>query len=116
MLPQEFSIKYLQEIENNELFQKLILQIKKDTKMIGVDFEIDKETTSKILVIYLQEFLTDLIKNDFTSYVNLLYRVDISEKQLSKLQDLEITALAKSISFLILKKEWQKVWFRNKNL
>ncbi|MEN8123824.1 MAG: hypothetical protein ABFR32_01745 [Bacteroidota bacterium] len=116
MLPQEFSIEYLQEIENKELVKKLILQIKKDTQMVGVDFELNEESSPHELVNYLQIFLRNLIQNDFTTYVNLLYRVDIPEMKLLKLQNLEISILVKKIAILVLKKEWQKVWFRSKNL
>jgi len=115
MLLQEFSLKKLQEIENKELLIKLILQIKKDAQMVSVDFNLNEESSSIKLVNYLQVFLTNLIQNDFKAYLNLLYRVDISEKELLKLQGLEINILVKNIAILILKKEWQKVWFRSKS-
>lgn len=114
MLPQEFSIEYLQEVENKELLIKLILQIKKDAQMVGVDFEINKESSPYELVNYLQIFLSNLIQNNFNAYANLLYRVDIPEKKLLDLQDLEISILVKNIAILLLKKEWQKVWFKSR--
>ncbi len=116
MLPQEFSIEYLQEAENKEFLKKLILQIRKDAQMVGVDFELNEESSPIGLVNYLQYFLSNLVRNDFAAYVNFLYRVDISEKQLMNLQDLEISILVNNIAILLLKKEWQKVWFRSKNL
>ena len=116
MLPQKFSIEYLQEVENKELLKKLILQIQKDAHLVGVEFELNKESSSLELVNYLQNFLSDLIQNDFTTYVNLLYRVDVPEKQILILQDMEISILVKKIAILLLKKEWQKVWFRSKDL
>ncbi len=114
MLPQEFSIEYLQEVENKELLIKLILQIKKDAQMVGVDFEIKEESSPFELVNYLQIFLSNLIQNNFNAYANLLYRVDIPEKELLDLQDLEISILVKNIAILLLKKEWQKVWFKSR--
>ncbi len=114
MLPQDFSIEYLQESENKELLKKLILQIQKDADLVGVEFELNEESSSIELVNYLQYFLSNLIQNNFSTYANLLYRIDISEKQLIKLQDMEISILVKNIAILLLKKEWQKVWFKSR--
>ena len=37
-----------------------------------------------------------------------------SEKQVKALDGSDPLQLAEAVSFLILKREWQKVWFRNK--
>ena len=37
-----------------------------------------------------------------------------SEEKIKKLDGSDLVILAEQVSFLILKREWQKVWFRNK--
>jgi len=44
----------------------------------------------------------------------LLYIVDVAEDQIKKLDGSDLVELSEQVSFLILKREWQKVWFRNK--
>ena len=53
-----------------------------------------------------------LIQNKFNEYLNLLYIIDVSEDQIKKLDGFDRIQLAEQVSFLILKREWQKVWFR----
>jgi hypothetical protein len=38
----------------------------------------------------------------------------VPEDQIKKLDGSDIVELAEQVSFLILKREWMKVWFRNK--
>ena len=115
MIPQKFDINALTTAENKDFLQKMILQVKKDVQMVGSDLELDPDATADELVRILQTFLLGLIKNDFTTYVNLLYRIDIPEQEILGLQDMEVRDVARSVSLLILKKEWQKVWFRSRN-
>jgi len=44
--------------------------------------------------------------------LNLLYIIDVSEDQIKILDGFDRIQLAEQVSFLILKREWQKVWFR----
>ena len=46
-------------------------------------------------------------------FLNLLYIIDVPEKHVKKLDGNDALKLAEDISFLILKREWQKVWFKN---
>jgi hypothetical protein len=55
-----------------------------------------------------------LIQYKFAEYLNLLYIVDVPEDQVKKLDGSDIAELAKQVAFLVLKREWMKVWFRNK--
>mgnify|MGYP003608609202 FL=1 len=50
----------------------------------------------------------------FAEYLNLLYIIDVSEEQIKKLDGSDVFKLSEDVTFLILKREWQKVWFRNK--
>jgi len=102
------------EAEVDILYTKLVEQINKDFNFANepIDFALD------ILLIdlknQLHEKIYKLIQYKFAEYLNLLYIVDVSEEQIKKLDGSDIAELSAQVSFLVLKREWQKVWFRNK--
>jgi hypothetical protein len=102
------------EAEVDILYTKLVEQINKDFNFANepIDFALD------ILPIdlknQLHEKIYKLIQYKFAEYLNLLYIVDVSEEQIKKLDGSDIAELSAQVSFLVLKREWQKVWFRNK--
>jgi hypothetical protein len=103
------------ESESENLYIKLIEQINKDFNLAneGVDFPLS--TKPQELKIQLHEKIYRLIQYKFAEYLNLLYVIDVSEEQIKKLDGSDISELAGQVAFLILKREWQKVWFRNKH-
>lgn len=104
----------LSEAQKEELYLKLVEQINKDFTLANesLDFEI---TISPIdLKIQLQEKIYKLIQYKFAEYLNLLYIIDVPENQIKSLDGSDINELSEQVSFLILKREWQKVWFRNR--
>jgi hypothetical protein len=104
----------LSEAETENLYLKLIEQINKDFNLAneGIDFPLS--TTPDELKIQLHEKIYRLIQYKFAEYLNLLYIIDVSEDQIKKLDGSDISELANQVSFLILKREWMKVWFRNR--
>jgi hypothetical protein len=62
----------------------------------------------------VQEKIYKLIQYKFAEYLNLLYIIDVSEEQIKKLDGSDLVELSEQVAFLVLKREWQKVWFRNK--
>ena len=64
----------------------------------------------------LQKIAVKLINIDFDNYLNLLYRVDISEIEIKKLDGSNIEKMTEQIVYLLLKREWQKVWFKSRLL
>lgn len=104
----------LSEAQKEELYIKLVEQINKDFTLANetVDFQI---STSPIdLKIQLHEKIYRLIQFKFAEYLNLLYIIDVPENEIKKLDGSDIMELAEQVTFLILKREWQKVWFRNR--
>ncbi len=103
-----------QQAEKEELYLKLIEQINKDFNLAneGIDFPISVSPNE--LKIQLHEKIFRLIQYKFAEYLNLLYIIDVSEDQIKKLDGSDLVILAEEVAFLILKREWQKVWFRNK--
>ncbi len=104
----------LSEAETENLYLKLIEQINKDFNLSneGIDFPLS--TNPQELLVQLHEKIYRLIQYKFAEYLNLLYIIDVSEEQIKKLDGSDIVELSKQVAFLILKREWQKVWFRNK--
>jgi hypothetical protein len=116
MLPEHRNIKQLiNQIEKEDLLKNLILQINKDAQLVGIDFNLDECSSPKNIVLELKNLLYNLIKNSFSDYINLLYRIDVSEKQIAEFQYFELEIVVEKSVDLILRKEWQKVWFKSKN-
>jgi hypothetical protein len=104
----------LSEAESENLYLKLIEQINKDFNLAneGIDFPLS--ISPKELKIQLHEKIYRLIQYKFAEYLNLLYIIDVPEDQIKKLDGSDISELSKQVAFLILKREWMKVWFRNR--
>ena len=104
----------LSEAENESLYLKLIEQLNKDFNLAneGVDFPMSISPNE--LKIQLHEKIYRLIQYKFAEYLNLLYIIDVAENQVKKLDGSDISSLAEQVTFLILKREWQKVWYRNR--
>jgi hypothetical protein len=103
----------LSEAESVNLYLKLIEQLNKDFNLAneGVDFPMS--IVPDELKIQLHEKIYRLIQYKFAEYLNLLYIIDVSEEEVKKLDGSDLVVLAEQVAFLILKREWQKVWFRN---
>ena len=103
-----------EEAQKESLYLKLIEQINKDFNLAneGVDFPLSLSPAE--LKIQLHEKIYRMIQYKFAEYLNMLYIIDVSEDQIKKLDGSDLVILAEDVSFLILKREWQKVWFRNK--
>ena len=105
-------------IEANQLqlYKKLILQLNKDLLLANIDLEFDTETLPSSLKLVLQETVFDLIQHKFSDYLNVLYQVDVAEVKIKALNGEDVIQLSEAVSFLILQREWQKVWYKNKRL
>jgi len=44
----------------------------------------------------------------------LLYIVDVPEHQIKNIKETDLERLVPQVAFLILKREWQKVWFKSR--
>ncbi|MBP0904679.1 hypothetical protein ACFSKN_10655 [Mariniflexile gromovii] len=96
------------------LYQKLVLQLNKDFLLANINLDFHEDVLPSSLKLMLHETVYKLIQEKFTDYLNLLYIVDVSEKEVKALNGEDLLKLSEDVSFLILKREWQKVWFRNK--
>ena len=104
----------LSEAEGENLYLKLIEQINKDFNLANEAIDFPLSTNPTELKVQLHEKIYRLIQYKFAEYLNLLYIIDVSEDQIKKLDGSDLAILSEQVAFLILKREWQKVWFRNK--
>lgn len=109
------SLALVEKIESRHLLGKLIQQLNKDAALSGIDFMCAESLSAKELLNEIYHLLLHLMTNDFGSYLNFLYRVDISEQTIKSIVDTDPEKIAQVITLMVLKREWQKVFFRNKN-
>ncbi len=102
-----------EEAQKDSLYVKLIEQLNKDFNLAneGIDFPLS--INPEELKIQLHEKIYRMIQYKFAEYLNLLYIIDVPENEIKQLDGSDLVILAEQVSFLILKREWQKVWFRN---
>jgi len=103
----------LSEAEKQNLYSKLIEQINKDFNFANEAVDFPQSTTPQELKVQLHEKIYRLIQYKFAEYLNLLYIIDVHEETVKQLDGTDLVELSEQVSFLILKREWMKVWFRN---
>lgn len=104
----------LSEAEKENLYSKLIQQINKDFNLANEAIDFPQSTSPQELKVQLHEKIYRLIQYKFAEYLNLLYIIDVPEETVKQLDGSDLVELSEQVSFLILKREWMKVWFRNK--
>jgi hypothetical protein len=102
------------EAEKESLYLKLVEQINKDFNLANEGIDFPRSIVPAELKIQLHEKIYRMIQYKFAEYLNLLYIIDVSEDEIKKLDGSDLVILSENVMFLILKREWQKVWFRNK--
>ena len=110
-LPSNFD-DLISEATSLDLYKKLIIQLNKDLLYANVDLEFDQETLPTSLKFVLHEMIFQLIQNKFSDYINLLYIVDVSEVKIRAIDGGDTLRLSEDVTFLILQRVWQKVWYK----
>ncbi|XRE42835.1 hypothetical protein ACIVBQ_001039 [Tenacibaculum discolor] len=114
MLPSyQNSIDLLTNVANQKLYKQLVVQLNKDFSLTGIDLTFSENNTPLELKEELQKSIKELVLHDFSSYTNLLYRIDVSEKDSQITKSNDIDKYTENVTFLILKRIWKKVWFKN---
>ena len=99
--------------ERLNLYSKLIKQINKDFLLANIDLDFEDDILPSSLKYLLHEVIYKLIQEKFAEYLNLLYIVDVSEEKVKTLDGSDTLKLSEQVTFLVLQREWQKVWFKN---
>lgn len=108
------SVGVLEQAKKEELIKDLLTQVQKDFTRANASIQLDSNLPISNLVTLLQEKIYVLVLEKYQEFLNLLYAVDIPESQILKLASKDPVDLSSEVCFLILKREWQKVWFRHK--
>ena len=96
-------------------FEALVAQINRDVTLAGIDSDtFNNVETPEELISRLQNFIDVLVSNYQESFSNFMYRVDVPEKEVNAINKGEMTHLIDEITFFVLKREMQKVYFRKK--
>jgi hypothetical protein len=104
----------LSQAEKENLYPKLIEQINKDFNFANEAIDFPKGTTPYELKVQLHEKIYRLIQYKYAELLNLLYIIDVPEDNVKQLDGADAVVLSEQIAFLVLKREWMKVWFRNR--
>jgi hypothetical protein len=104
----------LSEAEKENLYQKLIEQLNKDFNFANEPVDLSIDLNPEELKSQLHEKIYRLIQYKFAEYLSLLYIVDVPENEVKKLDGSDIMELSQQVAFLVLKREWMKVWFKNR--
>ena len=108
------STELLQNAQESELYAKLVVQLEKDFSLSNIPMDIGSGISADELKAVLLEKIYYLIMERFSEYLNLLYIVDVPEKAFKEIQVTDVVDVAEQVSFLILKREMQKVWLKTK--
>jgi len=111
-LPSTFD-NLIEEANQLDLYKKLILQLNKDFLLANIDLDFHEDTLASSLKLLLHEAVYKLIQENFSDYLNLLYIIDVPENKVKALDGNDTLKLSEDVMFLILQREWQKVWFKN---
>lgn len=109
------TLQSLFRLEQMEMLRELIRQLNKDLSLSGVEIQFDENWGPELLIKNLTQVIATIMEKDFQKFINFLYRIDISEKKLGDIKTSDFGEVINEITLMILKKEWQKVWFRNRN-
>ncbi|MEH6512560.1 hypothetical protein [Maribacter arcticus] len=96
------------------LLSDLKNQIEKDFGLANISLKLPLKFDAQAFVSTIREKVYYLMTEHFSEYLNLLYIVDIPESQFRQIEITDAVEVADQVTFLILKREYQKVWYRNK--
>jgi hypothetical protein len=100
--------------KHENLYENLVKQLNKDFQLANLNECFKLPINSIQLKSELRKTVLNLITNKYDDYLNFLYRVDVPEKELLAIKSDHLETVTNQITFLILKREYQKVWFRSK--
>lgn len=95
-----------------KLYNKLVKQLNKDFLLANIDLDFDEDVLPTSLKFLLHETIFKLIQEKFAEYLNVLYIIDVPEHKIKQLDGSDIVSLSEQVTFLILLREWQKVWYK----
>ena len=98
-----------------DILKETAQQIIKDFGMVGMEIKFSGSAENAYLELFSQilPLVDKMQKENFQSFYNLMYRIDISEIQIKKaVEDSKDRSFSEVVTDLILKRELLKVVFR----
>ncbi|WP_339838563.1 hypothetical protein [uncultured Maribacter sp.] len=99
---------------DSTLIEDLTYQIEKDFGLANISLKLPLKFDAQTFIAAIREKVYYLMMEHFSEYLNLLYVVDIPESQFQQIEITDAVEVADQMTFLILKREYQKVWYRNR--
>ena len=100
-------------VSEDNLINSIIEQLNKDFHLCNLKIIYKRDMVVTSLFEKLVLDIDNLITNQYDGYLNLMYRMDISESALGQITMGNSTHVSEQISFLILKRAYQKVWLKS---
>src|SRR5690606_13465764 len=107
--------EFVKYFNREDLIQKVIEQIKKDFNWFSYNIILEGKEITPYLELFHQilPIIDDLLNDNYTKLLSLLYRIDIEEDFLNKkLKENQHADTAEIITDLIIKRALQKVIIR----
>lgn len=104
----------LENAQKDGLYSKLIIQLQKDFALANIDVDLYSDIEPAELRTRIHEKIYYLILEKFPAYLNLLYVIDVPEKAFKEIQITDVVEVAEQVTFLVLRRELQKVWLKAK--
>lgn len=106
------SAELIEYASSHQLYEDLVLQLKKDFGLANLTLDLPEDSNPNELKYLLQKNIQFLIEEKFSDFLNLLYVVDLPEATAKKIMNIHDQNISDHYTFLILKRVWQKIWFR----
>lgn len=111
----ELALTYLEnQLKEQHLFEQLVQQVERDFRL-SVDEDLAFPISTPLLLVQqIQEELERIASCTPAKLSMLLYRIDVAEKDIRDLEEGAVFNYFEHLTFLIVKREFQKVYFRAK--
>ncbi|GAA0751853.1 hypothetical protein [Psychroflexus lacisalsi] len=111
-LPQKLSEIISAPEKNAEAWKQLILQLNKDLALVGLtEIELQTNITPDELWRGLNPIFSDLIHQKTSSFIHLLYRIDIHENEIQRLMAHD--DFLDRLIHRVVERSYQKVYWRS---
>lgn len=114
----EDALNILNNAKERNLLTALLFQLRKDYHRINLTFPLAEaevsELTSAGIIQRLRENLYYLLMEHFDAYLNLMYTVDVPEREFEHIEPTDAVEVAGQVCYLVLRREWEKVELRTR--
>lgn len=98
----------------DSLFDKLKHQVEKDFVLANIPLQVPEILNQSDFIALIREKVYYLMMEHFAEYLNLMYIIDIPESAFHNIEITDTVDVADQVTLLILKREYKKVWYRNR--